>query len=45
VKALGLLGVDLSDYAAVRVALDAFEAPRKLHTARQVQQDICADEA
>lgn len=33
-----LAGVDLSDYAAVRSALDAFEAPRKPHTARQVQQ-------
>jgi 2-polyprenyl-6-methoxyphenol hydroxylase-like FAD-dependent oxidoreductase len=29
-----LAGVDLSDYAAVRTALDAFEAPRKPHTAR-----------
>lgn len=33
-----LAGVDLSDYPAVRAALDAFEAPRKPHTARQVQQ-------
>jgi 2-polyprenyl-6-methoxyphenol hydroxylase-like FAD-dependent oxidoreductase len=33
-----LAGVDLADYAAVREALDAFEAPRKPHTARQVQQ-------
>ncbi|WP_240512677.1 FAD-dependent oxidoreductase [Streptomyces griseoruber] len=33
-----LAGVDLSDYIAVRAALDAFEAPRKPHTARQVQQ-------
>lgn len=33
-----LAGADLSDYAAVRTALDAFEAPRKPHTARQVQQ-------
>ncbi len=33
-----LAGVDLSDYTAVRAALDAFEAPRKPHTARQVQQ-------
>jgi 2-polyprenyl-6-methoxyphenol hydroxylase-like FAD-dependent oxidoreductase len=33
-----LAGVDLSDPAAVRAALDAFEAPRKPHTARQVQQ-------
>ena len=33
-----LAGVDLSDHAAVRAALDAFEAPRKPHTARQVQQ-------
>jgi 2-polyprenyl-6-methoxyphenol hydroxylase-like FAD-dependent oxidoreductase len=32
-----LAGVDLSDYAAVRQALDAFEAPRKPHTARQSQ--------
>jgi 2-polyprenyl-6-methoxyphenol hydroxylase-like FAD-dependent oxidoreductase len=33
-----LAGVDLRDHAAVRAALDAFEAPRKPHTARQVQQ-------
>jgi 2-polyprenyl-6-methoxyphenol hydroxylase-like FAD-dependent oxidoreductase len=33
-----LAGVDLSDLAAVRTALDAFEAPRRPHTARQVQQ-------
>ena len=33
-----LAGVNLSDYAAVRAALDAFETPRKPHTARQVQQ-------
>ena len=33
-----LAGVDLSDYASVRIALDAFETPRKPHTARQVQQ-------
>lgn len=33
-----LAGVDLSDHAAVRAALDAFEAPRRAHTARQVQQ-------
>jgi 2-polyprenyl-6-methoxyphenol hydroxylase-like FAD-dependent oxidoreductase len=33
-----LAGLDLTDYAAVRNALDAFEAPRKPHTARQVQQ-------
>ena len=33
-----LAGIDLSDYAAVRAALDAFEEPRKPHTARQVQQ-------
>nr|WP_233156965.1 MULTISPECIES: FAD-dependent monooxygenase [Amycolatopsis] len=33
-----LAGADLSDYAAVRAALDAFEAPRKPHTARQAQQ-------
>jgi 2-polyprenyl-6-methoxyphenol hydroxylase-like FAD-dependent oxidoreductase len=32
-----LAGVDLGDYAAVRQALDAFEAPRKPHTARQSQ--------
>jgi 2-polyprenyl-6-methoxyphenol hydroxylase-like FAD-dependent oxidoreductase len=32
-----LAGVDLSDHAAVRAALDAFEAPRKPHTAAQVQ--------
>jgi 2-polyprenyl-6-methoxyphenol hydroxylase-like FAD-dependent oxidoreductase len=30
--------VDLSDYAAVRQALQHFETPRKPHTARQVQQ-------
>jgi 2-polyprenyl-6-methoxyphenol hydroxylase-like FAD-dependent oxidoreductase len=33
-----LAGVDLSDYTAVRTALDDFEGPRKPHTARQVQQ-------
>jgi 2-polyprenyl-6-methoxyphenol hydroxylase-like FAD-dependent oxidoreductase len=33
-----LAGVDLSDYAAVRQALQHFETPRKPHTARQVQQ-------
>lgn len=33
-----LAGVDLSDYAAVRAALNGFEAPRKPHTARQSQQ-------
>lgn len=33
-----LAGADLSDYASVRAALDAFETPRKPHTARQVQQ-------
>jgi 2-polyprenyl-6-methoxyphenol hydroxylase-like FAD-dependent oxidoreductase len=33
-----LAGVDLSDHAAVRAALDAFETPRKPHTARQVRQ-------
>ena len=33
-----LAGLDLRDHAAVRAALDAFEAPRKPHTARQVQQ-------
>lgn len=32
-----LAGVDLTDYAAVRGALDAYEAPRKPHTAKQVQ--------
>lgn len=33
-----LAGVDLRDHAAVREALDAFEGPRKPHTARQSQQ-------
>ena len=33
-----LAGVDLSDYEAVRSALELFEAPRKPHTARQSQQ-------
>jgi 2-polyprenyl-6-methoxyphenol hydroxylase-like FAD-dependent oxidoreductase len=33
-----LAGVNLSDHAAVRAALDQFEGPRKPHTARQVQQ-------
>ncbi|MDV6279353.1 NAD(P)/FAD-dependent oxidoreductase [Rhodococcus jostii] len=33
-----LAGVDLSDYQAVRQALELFEAPRKPHTARQSQQ-------
>ena len=33
-----LVGVDLSDYTAARAALEEFEAPRKPHTARQVQQ-------
>lgn len=33
-----LAGLDLSDHALVRAALDAFEAPRKPHTSRQVQQ-------
>ena len=33
-----LAGLDLSDYHAVRAALDAFETPRKPHTARQSQQ-------
>ncbi|MBG0568350.1 FAD-dependent oxidoreductase [Actinoplanes aureus] len=33
-----LAGVDLSDHSAVRAALEAFEGPRKPHTARQVQQ-------
>jgi hypothetical protein len=32
-----LAGVNLSDYGAVRQALDAFERPRKPHTAKQVQ--------
>lgn len=33
-----LAGVDLTDYTAVRRALEAFETPRKPHTARQSQQ-------
>jgi 2-polyprenyl-6-methoxyphenol hydroxylase-like FAD-dependent oxidoreductase len=33
-----LRGVDLTDLAAVRAALQAYEDPRKPHTARQVQQ-------
>jgi 2-polyprenyl-6-methoxyphenol hydroxylase-like FAD-dependent oxidoreductase len=33
-----LAGVNLSDHAAVRTALETFETPRKPHTARQVQQ-------
>ena len=33
-----LAGVNLSDYQAVRAALEAFEVPRKPHTARQCQQ-------
>ncbi|ROS44076.1 FAD-dependent oxidoreductase [Amycolatopsis thermoflava] len=33
-----LAGVDLSGYVAVRRALEAFETPRKPHTARQSQQ-------
>ena len=33
-----LARVNLSDYTTVRAALDAFEIPRKPHTARQVQQ-------
>jgi 2-polyprenyl-6-methoxyphenol hydroxylase-like FAD-dependent oxidoreductase len=33
-----LAGVDLSDYGAVRRALQDFEAPRRPHTARQSQQ-------
>jgi 2-polyprenyl-6-methoxyphenol hydroxylase-like FAD-dependent oxidoreductase len=33
-----LAGLDLSDHAAARSALDEFETPRKPHTARQVQQ-------
>jgi 2-polyprenyl-6-methoxyphenol hydroxylase-like FAD-dependent oxidoreductase len=33
-----LAGVDLSDHAAVGAALDAYEAPRKPHTATQVRQ-------
>ena len=32
-----LAGLDLSKYAAVRAALDAYENPRKPHTAKQVQ--------
>ena len=34
---VALRGVDLTDLAAVRRALDAYEGPRKPHTARQVQ--------
>ena len=34
---VALRGVDLTDLAAVRRALDAYEEPRKPHTARQVQ--------
>lgn len=33
-----LRGADLTDEAAVRAALQAYETPRKPHTARQVQQ-------
>jgi 2-polyprenyl-6-methoxyphenol hydroxylase-like FAD-dependent oxidoreductase len=33
-----LAGVDLRDYTAVRAALQAYEDPRKPHTARQSQQ-------
>ncbi|MER7098248.1 NAD(P)/FAD-dependent oxidoreductase [Streptomyces humidus] len=33
-----LRGVDLTDLASVSAALEAYEAPRKPHTARQVQQ-------
>jgi 2-polyprenyl-6-methoxyphenol hydroxylase-like FAD-dependent oxidoreductase len=33
-----LAGVDLTDYQAVRAALDAYETPRRPHTARQSQQ-------
>jgi 2-polyprenyl-6-methoxyphenol hydroxylase-like FAD-dependent oxidoreductase len=33
-----LAGVDLSDHYAVQTALQAYENPRKPHTARQVQQ-------
>ncbi|WP_110554903.1 FAD-dependent oxidoreductase [Actinocorallia populi] len=33
-----LAGVDLRDHAAVRTALQAYEDPRKPHTARQSQQ-------
>ncbi|MCK9894470.1 NAD(P)/FAD-dependent oxidoreductase [Frankia sp. AgB32] len=33
-----LRGVDLTDHAAVRAALQSYEDPRKPHTARQVQQ-------
>jgi len=34
---VALRGVDLTDPAAVRWALDGYEGPRKPHTARQVQ--------
>src|ERR1700722_6005870 len=34
---VALRGVDLTDPAAVRRALDAYEGPRKPHTAKQVQ--------
>jgi 2-polyprenyl-6-methoxyphenol hydroxylase-like FAD-dependent oxidoreductase len=33
-----LAGINLTDYPAVRAALDAYEAPRRPHTARQTQQ-------
>jgi 2-polyprenyl-6-methoxyphenol hydroxylase-like FAD-dependent oxidoreductase len=33
-----LAGLDLTDYPAVRAALDAYETPRRPHTARQTQQ-------
>jgi len=33
-----LAGLDLTDYAAVQAALDAYETPRRPHTARQTQQ-------
>jgi 2-polyprenyl-6-methoxyphenol hydroxylase-like FAD-dependent oxidoreductase len=33
-----LAGIDLTDHAAVRAALQAYEDPRKPHTARQSQQ-------
>jgi 2-polyprenyl-6-methoxyphenol hydroxylase-like FAD-dependent oxidoreductase len=35
-----LAGVDLSDCAAVRQALQDFETPRKPHTARQIKQAV-----
>ncbi|MFC7572081.1 hypothetical protein ACFQX8_06315 [Klenkia terrae] len=35
---VALRGVDLTDPVAVAAALQAYEAPRRPHTARQVQQ-------